>query len=229
MIPNYQLTQAKRSMNFFIQRSIKSRTSCSLPRTLSTQCDNNWLKIFTKIFINEWTNQFLEVCYILFHFFEQCTKITKSCCSCWSMCSQIWWWVNIGHGVTLAEQQKKYSPQEPRTNWGINWSLASNWQKNDVKDGEACQSRQMDVAILVCRQFFLISKRKNLKGLIYSFEKSTVVAKWSLCSGLVGFWLGSRLGTAHLKTTGLVMLFKKRYSLIDKKMPWVLVLTIYIG
>ena len=120
MIPNYQLTQAKRSMNFFIQRSIKSRTSCSLPRTLSTQCDNNWLKIFTKIFINEWTNQFLEVCYILFHFFEQCTKITKSCCSCWSMCSQIWWWVNIGHGVTLAEQQKKYSPQEPRTNWGIN-------------------------------------------------------------------------------------------------------------
>ena len=79
--------------------------------------------------IYKWMDKFLEVCYILFHFFEQCTKITKSCCSCWSMCSQIWWWVNIGHGVTLAEQQKKYSPQEPRTNWGINWSLASNWQK----------------------------------------------------------------------------------------------------
>jgi len=86
----------------------------------------------------------------------------------------------------------------------------------------------MDVAILVCRQFFLISQRKNLKGLIYSFEKSTVVAKGSLCSGLVGFWLGSRLGTAHLKTTGLVMLFKKGTHWSIKKMPWVLVLTIYI-
>ena len=142
-------------------------------------------------------DKFLEVCYILFNFFEQCTKITKSCCSCWSMCSQIWWWVNIGHGVTLAEQQKKYSPQEPRTNWGINWSLASNWQKNDVKDGEACQSRQMDVAILVCRQFFLISQRKNLKRLDLLIWKvnsgGKVVSLFWSCGFLT--WVKIRYGT----------------------------------
>ena len=153
--------------------------------------------------------QFLEVCYILFHFFEQCTKITKSCCSCWSMCSQIWWWVNIGHGVTLAEQQKKYSPQEPRTNWGINWSLASNWQKKWRKRWWSLPIKANGCCNFSVSTIFPYFQRKNLKGLIYSFEKSTVVAKGSLCSGLVGFWLGSRLGTAHLKTTGLVMLFKK--------------------
>jgi hypothetical protein len=59
--------------------------------------------------------------------------------------------------------------------------------KNDVKDGEACQSRQMDVAIFSVSTFFPYFQRKNLKGLIYSFEKSTMVAKGSLCSGLVGF------------------------------------------
>ena len=215
MIPNYQLTQAKRSMNFFIQRSIKSRTSCSLPRTLSTQCDNNWLKIFTKIFINEWTNQFLEVCYILFHFFEQCTKITKSCCSCWSMCSQIWWWVNIGHGVTLAEQQKKYSPQEPRTNWGINWSLASNWQKKWRKRWWSLPIKANGCCNFSVSTIFPYFQRKNLKGLIYSFEKSTVVAKGSLCSGLVGFWLGVKIRYGTLKNYRVSHAVQKKV-LIDR-------------